>query len=146
MPEAITPQVPLAIAAKIRNLREIHGLNQGQFCKVSGISRGYLSRLENGVAEPSLAAVEKICAGAGVSLCQFFTGDCDVLVMEATRHLRTLSPRQWQSVLNVIQECIKFRGNECQKSNEQKSKKPNGRPYRNTSGYARTAPRLSMTA
>ena len=38
------------------------------------------------------------------------------------------------------------RGNECQKSNGQKSKRPSGRQSRNTTGYASMGQRLSMTA
>ena len=46
--------------SKLEVARTIKGYNQTQFAKVVGISRGYLSEIENGRRVPSLKVMSRI--------------------------------------------------------------------------------------
>jgi transcriptional regulator with XRE-family HTH domain len=62
-------------AKMIRTLRLQKRLSQKDLEKKSGISRCYLSRLENGHLAPSLDTLSKIAVALDVSIAQFFTED-----------------------------------------------------------------------
>jgi len=54
------------IGMKIQRLREKRGLTQEALAKKTGLSRGYLARLESGRHDPSLSTLEKIAKALGV--------------------------------------------------------------------------------
>lgn len=47
------------IAKRLREFREAKGLSQGDIERRSGLLRSYISRVEGGYTEPSLATLEK---------------------------------------------------------------------------------------
>lgn len=50
----------LIVAANLRRLRVARGVSQEAFAVDAGIDRTYVSRLERGLENPSIAVVEKI--------------------------------------------------------------------------------------
>jgi transcriptional regulator with XRE-family HTH domain len=60
------------IGKKIVRFREVRGLTAEQLAYQNGISKGYLSQLENGKYLPSLKMLEKIAKALDVPLRDFF--------------------------------------------------------------------------
>lgn len=61
---------------RLRQLRGIKNLSQGDIEKRTGLLRCYVSRVENGHTAPSLETLEKIARALEVSLYQlFYEGD-----------------------------------------------------------------------
>jgi transcriptional regulator with XRE-family HTH domain len=60
------------VGAKIASLREAHGVSAADVAAAAGISRGYLSRLENGHQIPSLVILDAIVQQFGVGLGYLF--------------------------------------------------------------------------
>lgn len=56
------------LAANIRSLREGRGLTQDQLAKIAGLPRATWANLESGVANPTLAVLQKVAAAFQVSL------------------------------------------------------------------------------
>jgi transcriptional regulator with XRE-family HTH domain len=48
------------VAMRLKRLREERGLTQEQLAKRSGMSHGYLARLEIGMHDPSLSTLAKL--------------------------------------------------------------------------------------
>ena len=53
-------------AGRIKALRAKRGLTQAQLAQLSGISHGYLSRIEIGMQSPTLEVIEKLAAALTV--------------------------------------------------------------------------------
>ncbi|MDI3462138.1 MAG: hypothetical protein OJF50_000959 [Nitrospira sp.] len=53
-------QIKKKLAIRIRQLREKEGLTQSMLAKRSGVSHGYLARLEIGMHDPSLSTLVKL--------------------------------------------------------------------------------------
>ena len=61
---------------RLRQLREVKHLSQGDIEKRTGLLRCYVSRVENGHTVPSLETLEKMARALEVSLYQlFYEGD-----------------------------------------------------------------------
>jgi transcriptional regulator with XRE-family HTH domain len=58
------------LAARLKRLREERGLTQERLAKRSGVSHGYLARLEIGMHDPSLSTVEKLAKALKVTLAE----------------------------------------------------------------------------
>jgi transcriptional regulator with XRE-family HTH domain len=56
----------------VRQLRTESGLSQVEFGEKCGFYQTYLSRIENGRANPSLNAIEVIAAGLGLDTFELF--------------------------------------------------------------------------
>lgn len=56
----------------VRELRLEAGLSQTAFCAESGFHQAYLSRLENGRANPTLYAMEVIASALGLTIYQLW--------------------------------------------------------------------------
>jgi transcriptional regulator with XRE-family HTH domain len=56
----------------VRELRTEQSLTQVEFSERCGFYQTYLSRLERGMANPTLNALEVIASGLGLSVFQFF--------------------------------------------------------------------------
>lgn len=63
------------IGQRLQGLRRSHGLTLEQLAGDSGLSTGYLSQIENGIAVPSLTALQLIAAELGVDVADFFPDD-----------------------------------------------------------------------
>jgi len=64
--------MPIQIAKRIRNMREQRNLSQRALAEAAGISAAALSQIEAEQASPSVATLEKLADGMGVSLAAFF--------------------------------------------------------------------------
>ncbi len=65
-----------AFATRLRQLRKSAGLTQQELAESAGITAKYVSELENGHANPSLAVIYALSeAGLGVPLATFFGYD-----------------------------------------------------------------------
>jgi transcriptional regulator with XRE-family HTH domain len=62
----------MALGDRIKNLRELKGLSQGDIHKRSGLMRSYLSRVENGHTVPSIETLEKLSRALEVPLYRLF--------------------------------------------------------------------------
>ena len=62
----LSNQIIMTLHHIIKDLRERHGLTQSQLAKRSGISRNYLSEIENGTKSPSSEVLDAISKGLGV--------------------------------------------------------------------------------
>ncbi|QEO13860.1 helix-turn-helix domain-containing protein [Agromyces intestinalis] len=52
---------PVAIGARIRNARKAQGLTLAQVAEASGLTKGFLSRLERDDTSPSVATLVQLC-------------------------------------------------------------------------------------
>lgn len=57
---------------RVRELRKASGLSQEAFADKCGFARSYMSRVERGVANPSLDAVQIFADGLGVKVFELF--------------------------------------------------------------------------
>ena len=62
----------MVIGKRIRQLREMRKLSQGDIEETTGLLRCYVSRVENGHTVPSLETLERFAAPLGVPLYQLF--------------------------------------------------------------------------
>ena len=68
----------MAIGARLRSMREVKGLSQGDIEKSTGILRCYISRIENGHTVLSLDTLERYASALDVPLYKlFYAGDSD---------------------------------------------------------------------
>ena len=44
----------------IRKIREVKDMSQGDICRITGMDRGYISRVENGSTNPTISNLKKI--------------------------------------------------------------------------------------
>jgi transcriptional regulator with XRE-family HTH domain len=54
------------LGMKVQTLRDKRGMTQEALAKKSGISRGYLARVETGRHEPTLTTLRKLARALGV--------------------------------------------------------------------------------
>lgn len=64
---------PLAIGARIRNARTAQGLTLAQVAEASGLTKGFLSRLERDDSSPSVATLVQLCQVLSLSIGSLFT-------------------------------------------------------------------------
>jgi transcriptional regulator with XRE-family HTH domain len=65
-------EVPMVIGERLRSLRELKGLSQGEIENRTGLLRCYVSRVENGHTIPSIDTLEKLSRALEVPLYQLF--------------------------------------------------------------------------
>ena len=66
----------MSIGTKLRGLREMKGLSQGDMEKRTGLLRCYISRIENGHTVPSLETLERFAAALEIPFYKlFYTGE-----------------------------------------------------------------------
>ena len=67
-------QLPLnqSFGQCVRVLRQARGLTQVEFSEKCGFYQTYLSRIENGQANPTLNAMEVIAVGLGLTVIELF--------------------------------------------------------------------------
>ena len=56
------------LASNIKRIRLAKGLSQGDLCRTTGLDRAYMSNIENGNKNPTLATIEKIAKALSVSV------------------------------------------------------------------------------
>ena len=52
----------------MRKIRTRKGMSQGDICRALGVDRAYISTIESGKQNPTLATIEKIAQALGVSV------------------------------------------------------------------------------
>ncbi|MCP3012386.1 XRE family transcriptional regulator [Nocardiopsis dassonvillei] len=57
-----------ALASTLRELRRARGLSGGALAELSGVSRGMISRIENGEAQPTASLLGRLAAALGITL------------------------------------------------------------------------------
>jgi transcriptional regulator with XRE-family HTH domain len=63
----------IEIIEKIKSIRLEKGYSLGQLSKLTGLSKGYLSKIENAVSAPPISTLHRIATALGVNLSYFFT-------------------------------------------------------------------------
>ncbi len=61
----------MSVAIKVRQIREQAGFSQEGLAHLSGISRGYISRIERGIANPTAKILEQIARACEVHSSEF---------------------------------------------------------------------------
>src|SRR5215470_3686435 len=74
----------MVIAERLRELREVKKLSQGEIEKRTGLLRCYISRVENGHTVPAIETLEKLARALEVPMYQLFYGDQE---STSTNHL-----------------------------------------------------------
>ncbi|HXC57795.1 MAG TPA: cupin domain-containing protein [Steroidobacteraceae bacterium] len=65
----------LDVGARIRALRQMHGLSQRELARRAGVTNGLISLVEMNRVSPSVSSLKKLLDGIPMSLAEFFTGD-----------------------------------------------------------------------
>lgn len=67
-------KIPLRVAfgQRLRALRQQRGMSQEAFADHCGFARSYMSRLERGVGNPSLDAIQALADALGVEVVELF--------------------------------------------------------------------------
>ena len=92
---------------KIQNEKQKRGWTEYTLAKNSELSQSTISSWYRKDLEPSLASLEKVCKGLGITLSQFFASDeyTRGLSQEQTELLNMwekLSPEQRESLLSLL--------------------------------------------
>lgn len=67
-----TPRAGFEVGARLRALREKHGLSQRELAKRAGVSNAIISLIEQNRTSPSVGSLKKVLDGLPVSLADFF--------------------------------------------------------------------------
>ena len=63
------------VAARLKAVRQMHGLSQRELAKRAGVTNGMISLIEQGRVSPSVASLKKVLDGLPMGLAEFFTMD-----------------------------------------------------------------------
>jgi transcriptional regulator with XRE-family HTH domain len=63
------------VGARLRGIRQIHGLSQRELARRAGVTNGLISLVEMNRVSPSVSSLKKLLDGVPMSLAEFFTGD-----------------------------------------------------------------------
>jgi transcriptional regulator with XRE-family HTH domain len=66
------PPVEVALGTRIRTLRREGGMTLRQLADKAGFTESFLSQVERGVASPSIASVQRLAHGLGLSIGELF--------------------------------------------------------------------------
>ncbi|PWB38334.1 MAG: DNA-binding protein [Parcubacteria group bacterium] len=56
------------LGVNVRRIREEKGMTQGDLCRKLALDRAYLSNVESGKKNPTLATIERLAEALGVSV------------------------------------------------------------------------------
>ncbi|MET0291548.1 MAG: cupin domain-containing protein [Steroidobacteraceae bacterium] len=65
----------LDVGARLRSVRQLHGLSQRELARRTGVTNGLISLIEMNRVSPSVGSLKKLLDGFPMSLADFFTGD-----------------------------------------------------------------------
>ena len=63
---------PFSVARAIKNLRKDKGYSLNRLSSLSGLSKGYLSKIENGINVPTITTMARIATALDVEVTYFF--------------------------------------------------------------------------
>lgn len=63
------------LGARLRAVRELHGLSQRQLAKRAGVTNGTISLIEQNRVSPSVGSLKKVLDGVPMPLADFFAGE-----------------------------------------------------------------------
>ncbi len=63
------------LGARLRQLRETHGLSQRELAKRAGVTNGTISMIEQNRTSPAVGSLKKVLDGIPISMADFFAGD-----------------------------------------------------------------------
>jgi transcriptional regulator with XRE-family HTH domain len=89
------------LGARIRALREARRLSLRALADAAGVSESFLSQVERGVANPSVASLRRVAEALGESVGALFEGPAAAgyVVREGDRRRLVHPQRQWEDVL-----------------------------------------------
>lgn len=61
------------VGARLRHLRERHGLSQRELAKRAGVTNSTISLIEQNRVSPSVASLSKVVGGLPMTMAEFFT-------------------------------------------------------------------------
>ena len=95
------------ILGRIREERDKRGWTDYELAENSELAQSTISTWYSRDIEPGVASIEKICAGLGITLSQFFQKDSSVFLSEDQQAILTLwaklSPEQRTAVKGMIE-------------------------------------------
>lgn len=99
------------VLSKIQQERQKRGWTEYNLAKNSDLSQSTISSWYRKNLEPSLASIEKICQGFGITLSQFFsieeyTNDLSLQQKELLGSWERLSPEQRFALLSLLRSFI----------------------------------------
>src|SRR3974390_561792 len=65
----------LDVGAKLRALRQLHGLSQRELAKRAGVTNGMISLIEQNRVSPTVSSIKKVLDGIPMGLAEFFALD-----------------------------------------------------------------------
>jgi transcriptional regulator with XRE-family HTH domain len=68
----------MVIGERLKDLRELKKMSQGDVEKQTGLLRCYISRVENGHTVPSVETLEKMARALNIPLYRLFTDDAHI--------------------------------------------------------------------
>lgn len=63
------------VGARLKQVRELHGLSQRQLAQRAGVTNGTISLIEQNRCSPSISSMRKVLQGIPLSLAEFFSTD-----------------------------------------------------------------------
>ena len=100
------------LGSQVHRLRRRSGLTIEKLAELSGVSAGFLSQLERGMANPSFISLQKIATGLDVPISSFFqTSNADNLVVRRDQRRNLVlddGNRVWQLLTSDLNHSIEF--------------------------------------
>src|SRR5678815_5231698 len=63
------------VGARLKHVREVHGLSQRELARRAGVTNGLISLIEQNRVSPSVGSLKKVLDGVPLSMVEFFTLD-----------------------------------------------------------------------
>jgi transcriptional regulator with XRE-family HTH domain len=63
------------VGARLKHVRELHGLSQRELARRAGVTNGLISLIEQNRVSPSVGSLKRVLDGVPLSLAEFFTLD-----------------------------------------------------------------------
>src|SRR5690606_1924821 len=70
-------EINTQIGRRLNELRKARGLTLDRLASLSGLTKSYLSKIENGKKVPPLGSLTRVCHALGTDLAAFFQGSDD---------------------------------------------------------------------
>src|SRR5262252_8689128 len=68
-------RMSIDVGARLKHVRELHGLSQRELARRAGVTNGLISLIEQNRVSPSVGSLKKVLDGVPLSMAEFFTMD-----------------------------------------------------------------------